>query len=135
MSDCWKAVFEFYIKRYENGCSSSILLKYATVSYLSAKRLKYSNCTVTSSKRFEENQDTFLSSLPCTLNSLLSGLDAIITAHDFMQNPSQNRIFYEPGQICLTQTKCYSVDTDNPYDPTQFQPRLINTYSTLKYFW
>ena len=44
------------------------------------------------------------------------------TARDSMQNPGQNWIFYKPDQTCLTQAKCDLVDSDNPDDPTQFQP-------------
>ena len=32
-------------------------MKYATVTYPSTKQSKYSNCTVTSSKYLEENQE------------------------------------------------------------------------------
>ena len=52
-----KVVFVFYIKWYENSCSSFILFKCATASYPSNKRLKYSNCTITTSKYLEENQE------------------------------------------------------------------------------
>ena len=56
------------------------------------------------------------------LNSLLwSGTDAIINAHDPMQNLGQTRIFYYPGQTRLTRTKRDPVDPDNPVNPTRFQ--------------
>ena len=42
----WKFVFEFYIKWCENGYSGSLLLRCASVHYLSTKWSKYSNCTV-----------------------------------------------------------------------------------------
>ena len=46
---------------------------------------------------------------------LWSGPDTIINACDSMHNAGQTRIFYKPGQNCLTQTKIDLVD------PTQFQ--------------
>ena len=57
------------------------------------------------------------------LNSLLwSGTDAIINAHDPMQNPGQTQIFYKLGKTHWTRTEHDPVDPDNPDDPTRFQP-------------
>ena len=90
MSDHWKAVFEFYIKQYENGCSSSILLKCVTVSYPSTKRSKYSNFTVTSSKYLEEDEENqeihFHHHRQARLIHYFIRLDAIITARDSLQS-------------------------------------------------
>ena len=48
--------------------------------------------------------------------------DAIINAHDTMQNLGQTWIFYKPGQNQLTWTKHDPVDLDNLDDLTWFQP-------------
>ena len=66
------------------------------MSYPGTEQLKYSNYTV--------NLSNILRKI--SINLLLwSGLDAIINAHDLMQNPGQTRIFYKLSQTHLTQTK------------------------------
>ena len=121
-----KVAFEFYIKWCESGCNSSILFKCTTVNYLSTKQSKYSNCTVTSSKYLEENHRYTARHAQFII---LSGLYAIITAHDSMQNPGQTQIFYKTGQTCLTWTKHDLVGLD---DHTHFQPwHSVQLYFTV----
>ena len=57
MSDHLKVAFQFSVKWCENGYSSSILLRCATVHYPSTKQSKYSNSTVITLKYLEENQE------------------------------------------------------------------------------
>ena len=68
---------------------------------------------VTSSKCLEEIQRyTSIIIVKHASFIISSGLDAIITARDSMQNPGHTGIFYKPGQTCLTQIKHNSVDPD-----------------------
>ena len=103
----------------------ALFLRCATVRmrYPSTEWSKYSNCTV-NLKYGNENQRIYFHHHPsCMLNSLIwLGTDVIINARDPTQNPDQTRIFYKPGQTCLTQTKRDLVDPDNLDDLTRFQP-------------
>ena len=65
----------------------------------------------------KKSGDALPSSSSNMLNSILwSGTDAIINAHDPMQNMGQTQILYKPGQTRLTRTK------RDPLDLTRFQP-------------
>ena len=69
-------------------------------------------------------------SSPSSMPNLLlwSGLYAIISTCDPMQNQGQIRIFYKSGQTCLTPTKRDLVDPDNTDYPTWFQPWCTYTW-------
>ena len=74
------------IKWCENGCSGSITLKRATVSYPSTKQSKYSNCTVTSTKYLEENQEIHFSMFSCTCTKPPSGDTSACSVNDTLSH-------------------------------------------------
>ena len=125
MSGYWKAVFEFYKKRYENSCSGSILLQCTTVIYPGTKRLKNSNCTVTSLKYLEDNQEIHFHH-HCQAHLIYYFIRTRCHYYSTWFNaesrsdPDIN--FYKPGQTRVTRTKHDPVDPDNPDDLTRFQP-------------
>ena len=103
IGDHWKIVFKFYMNWYENGYSSSILLRCATVHYPSTN----DQYTLIPQSLFQiswgESGDMRPSSLQSTLNSLLwPRPNVIINTHNPMKNPGQTWIFYEPGQTQMT---------------------------------
>ena len=109
ISDHWKVSrIWIYIKWYENGYSSSILLRYATVHYSSTNDL---NTLIVQST----HQNVLKRALSSTFHSLLwSEPDAIINEHDSVQILNHTYIFYKQGQTRMTQLTRMTQPSFNP---------------------
>ena len=122
-----------------------MLLRCATVRYPSTERSKCSSCTVNSSKYGKENQGLHFHHhcQACLIHHFVAEQTSLLM-HVIQRNPGQSRIFYKPGKICLTRTKCDPVSPYNPdflsislshqgparkpNDPTRFQPWMQHAF-------